>query len=80
MFNTFFAKRSRYPSFRTKWGTQSAEYMTSGFRWDGKTLTLAKMIVPLTIVWSRTLPKAARTATVTISRDAAEGGKDVKGP
>ena len=80
MFNNFFAKRSRYPSFRTKWGTQSVEYTTSAFQWDGKTLTLAKMIAPLAIVWSRTLPKAARITTVTISRDAAGGGKDVKGP
>ena len=70
-FNAFFAKRSLYPAFKSKWDKQSAEYTTSAFRWDGKSLTLAKMTEPLVIRWSRTLPKAARITTVTVSKDAA---------
>ena len=70
-FNNFFAKRSQYPTFKSKWDKQSAEYTTSAFKWDGKALTLAKMAQPLAIVWSRTLPKAAKITTVTVSKDAA---------
>ncbi|MDA8119911.1 MAG: RNA-guided endonuclease TnpB family protein, partial [Gammaproteobacteria bacterium] len=69
--NNFFAKRSQYPAFKSKWDKQSAEYTTSAFKWDGKALTLAKMAEPLAIVWSRTLPKAAKITTVTVSKDAA---------
>src|SRR5246127_5634804 len=56
-FANFFAKRAKYPTFRRKNGTQSAEYTTSAFKWDGRTLRLAKMDEPLAIRWSRTIPK-----------------------
>ena len=69
-FNNFFAKRARYPQFKRKDGPQSAEYTTSAFKWDGKTLKLAKMDAPLAIRWSRELPKGATPTTVTVSRDA----------
>jgi putative transposase len=70
-FANFFARRAAYPSFRTRHGTQAAEYTSSAFRWDGQVLHLAKMAEPLTICWSRTLPKAAQLTTATVSRDAA---------
>ncbi len=70
-FVNFFAKRAGYPQFKQKYGKQSAEYTTSAFTWDGKFLTLAKMDAPLAIRWSRTLPKAAKVTTVTVSKDAA---------
>lgn len=70
-FTNFFAKRAKYPTFKRKDGKQSAEYTTSAFRWDGKALKLAKMDAPLAIRWSRTLPKAAKVTTVTVSKDAA---------
>lgn len=70
-FANFFAKRAKYPSFRRKDGVQSAEYTTSGFRWDGSSLKLAKMDEPLAIRWSRTLPKGAKPTTVTASKDTA---------
>lgn len=70
-FLNFFAKRAGYPAFKRKDGPQSAEYTTSAFRWDGKALKLAKMDAPLAIRWSRTIPKAAKVTTVTVSRDAA---------
>ncbi|MFH9825401.1 RNA-guided endonuclease InsQ/TnpB family protein [Streptomyces bobili] len=71
-FTNFFAKRARYPRFKSrKKSRRSAEYTTSAFRFrDGK-LTLAKMAEPLDIVWSRPLPQGAAPSTVTVSQDAA---------
>jgi putative transposase len=71
-FTNFFAKRARYPSFKSKKKSRrSAEYTTSAFRYrDGK-LTLAKMAEPLDIVWSRPLPEGASPSTVTVSHDSA---------
>lgn len=71
-FTNFFGKRARYPRFKSKKKSRrSAEYTTSGFRFrDGK-LTLAKMAVPLDIVWSRPLPEGVKPSTVTVSQDAA---------
>lgn len=71
-FLNFFAKRAKYPSFKSKHDRQSAEYTTSAFRWDGTSLKLAKMDAPLAIRWSRTLPKAAKLTTVTVSKDSAD--------
>jgi len=70
-FANFFAKRAKYPNFKSKHDKQSAEYTTSAFKWDGKALKLAKMDAPLSIRWSRTLPKAAVVTTVTVSKDCA---------
>ncbi|CDR09689.1 RNA-guided endonuclease TnpB family protein [Streptomyces iranensis] len=71
-FTNFFAKRAKYPRFKSrKKSRKSAEYTTSAFRFrDGK-LTLAKMTEPLAIVWSRPLPEGAAPSTVTVSQDAA---------
>jgi len=69
-FANFFAKRAKYPNLRRKDGVQSAEYTTSAFRWDGASLTLAKMAAPLAIRWSRTIPKGAKVTTATVSKDA----------
>jgi putative transposase len=71
-FVNFWAKRARYPQFKSKRKSRaSATFTTSGFRWrDGK-LTLAKMTDPLDIRWSRPLPAGAEPSTVTLSRDAA---------
>ena len=70
-FTNFFARRARYPTFKRKDGPQAAEYTTSAFKWDGTSLKLAKMDAPLAIRWSRTIPKAAKVTTVTVSLDAA---------
>ncbi|AXF20282.1 transposase [Burkholderia pyrrocinia] len=40
-FTNFFAKRAKYPTFRSKHDKQSAEYTTSAFKWDGVTLKSA---------------------------------------
>jgi len=68
-FENFFAKRKNYPVFKSKNDRQAAEYTASGFRWDGKTLKLAKMSESLDIRWSRPIPKGARITTVTVSKD-----------
>jgi len=70
-FKNFFAKRAGHPVYKSKRGRQAAEYTTSGFRWDGKMLKLAKMSAPLNIRWSRAIPKAAKITTVTVSKDPA---------
>jgi putative transposase len=70
-FTNFFAKRARYPSFKSRRGHQSAEFTTSAFRFDGQALRLAKMDAPLQVRWSRAMPAAARVSTVTVSRDPA---------
>lgn len=72
-FTNFFAKRARYPRFKSrKKSRRSAEYTTSAFRFRDGRLTLAKMAEPLDIVWSRPLPENAVPSTVTVSQDAAE--------
>ena len=70
-FANFFAKRAKYPTFKRKDGQQSAEYTASAFKWDGKVLKLAKMNKPLDVRFSRTIPRAAKVTTVTVSKDAA---------
>ena len=71
-FANFFAKRAKYPTFKSKKKSRlSAEYTRGAFRWRDGTLTLAKMDAPLNIVWSRPLPEGAEPSTVTVSKDAA---------
>lgn len=71
-YTNFFAKRARYPRFKSKHKSRkSAEYTTSGFRFRDGQLTLAKMTEPLAIVWSRPLPDGAVPSTVTVSCDPA---------
>ncbi|MEU1732759.1 RNA-guided endonuclease TnpB family protein [Streptosporangium sp. NPDC020145] len=71
-FANFFAKRAKYPTFKSRRKSRaSAEYTRSAFRFRDGRLTLAKMDAPLNIVWSRPLPEGAEPSTVTVSRDAA---------
>jgi putative transposase len=70
-FGNFFAKRAAYPSFKSRHDRQAAEYTTSAFKWDGKALRLAKMDEALPVRFSRTIPRAAKVTTVTVSRDGA---------
>jgi putative transposase len=71
-FAGFFAKRTRYPRFKSrKKSRASAEYTRSGFGYRDGRLTLAKMTEPLDIRWSRPLPEGAQPSTVTVSRDPA---------
>lgn len=71
-FGNFFAKRAKYPRFKSrKKSKASAEYTRSGFRYRDGRLTLAKMRDPLAVVWSRRLPEGVEPTTVTVSRDPA---------
>lgn len=70
-FCNFFAKRNKYPTFKSKFDKQSAEYTASAFKFDDGVLRLAKMADPLAIKWSRTLPKTAKITTLTVSKDSA---------
>ncbi|MFD9461077.1 RNA-guided endonuclease InsQ/TnpB family protein [Streptomyces sp. NPDC060027] len=71
-FGNFFAKRARYPRYKSrKRSRASAEYTRSAFRWRDGRLTLAKMAEPMDIRWSRPLPEGAEPTTVTVSRDSA---------
>jgi putative transposase len=67
----FFAKRARYPRFKSRQGRQSAEYTRSGFRWRDGRLYLAKMGTPLAFTWSwpEVDPATIDPTTVTVSRD-----------
>ncbi|WP_405969402.1 transposase [Streptomyces sp. NBC_00988] len=71
-FGNFFAKRAKYPRFKSrKKSRSSAEYTRSAFTWREGQLTLAKMAGPLDICWSRPLPEGSVPTTVTVSRDSA---------
>ncbi|GHG35330.1 transposase [Streptomyces albogriseolus] len=71
-FGNFFAKRAKYPRFKSrKKSRASAEYTRSAFKWRDGRLTLAKMTEPLDIRWSRPLPERTEPTTATVSRDAA---------
>ena len=71
-FGSFFARRAKYPRFKSrKKSRASAEYTRSAFTWREGQLTLAKMADPLDIRWSRPLPEGSEPTTVTVSRDAA---------
>ncbi|WP_286789111.1 MULTISPECIES: RNA-guided endonuclease InsQ/TnpB family protein [unclassified Pseudomonas] len=68
-FKNFFEGRARYPTFKKKRNHQSAEFTASAFNYRDGELFLAKSSEPLNIRWSRALPSAP--STVTVSRDAA---------
>ncbi len=71
-FLNFFEGRARYPTFKKKRHRQSATYTSNTFKWDGTTLTLAKMTEPLDIRWSRPLPEGATPSSVTMTKDCAD--------
>ena len=68
----FFAKRSKYPSFKRKHSGGSAEFTRSGFRFSDGKLTLAKMDAPLDIRWSRLLPANVEPSSASVSLDASQ--------
>lgn len=51
-FGNFFAKRARYPRFKSRTGRQSAHYTRSGFRIKDGQLHVAKTDGPLRVAWS----------------------------
>jgi putative transposase len=51
-FTAFFAKRARYPRFKSRRGRQAAHYTRSAFTMRGGELRLAKTAGPLRFAWS----------------------------
>jgi putative transposase len=51
-FAAFFARRARYPRFKSRAGRQAAEYTRSAFTLRGGVLRLAKTPGPLAFAWS----------------------------
>ncbi len=86
-------RRVGYPSFMKRRRRQSAEFTTSGFAWDGRTLTMAKSKEPLDLVWTQPFWGDPSTMTISLEPDgtwwvslkveveamAAEGGRDAIG-
>lgn len=68
-YTNFFKKRAAYPRIKRKGNGGSAEFTQSAFRWDAETqtLTLAKMVAPLDVCWSRPIPPGVVPTTVTVS-------------
>jgi putative transposase len=70
-FAAFFAKRARYPRFKSRRSRQSAHYTRSAFTMRGGVLWLAKISAPLQYVWSwpDVDPAALDPAMVIICRE-----------
>ena len=70
-FQSFFAKRARYPRFKSRNGRQSATYTRSAFRMKDGVLWLAKTTAPLAFVWTWPDVDVASLdpTSVTVSRD-----------
>ena len=51
-FTAFFARRARYPRFKSRRGRQAAHYTRSAFTLRGGQLRLAKTAAPLRFTWS----------------------------
>lgn len=67
-FSGFFAKRGKYPNFKSKHGKQSIRLMSNAFRIKDGKLFIAKSVEPLSFVQSRPLPE--KVTSITISKDA----------
>jgi putative transposase len=70
-FLNFFEGRSKYPTFKKKRHRQSATYTSNAFKWDGTSLTLARMTDSLDIHWSRPLPDGTIPSSITVTKDCA---------
>ena len=70
-FDNFFNPRlkARYPRFKRKDGRQSIRLTKAAFRYRDGEITIAKTTAPLPIRWSRSLPSAP--SSITLSRDRA---------
>ena len=51
-FQAFFARRARYPRFKSRHGRQSATFTRNAFSMRGGALRLAKMSEPVRFVWT----------------------------
>lgn len=67
----FFAKRARYPRFKSRHGRQAASYTRAAFRMKSGLLHIAKTAGPLRYAWSwpDIDPAGLNPTTVTVARD-----------
>lgn len=82
-FSNFFAKRGKYPAFKSKNDRQSVRLVATAFRVKDGQLFIAKSDAPLKLALSRPLPD--QVTSITISKDTAgryfvafQGEKDIK--
>ncbi len=70
-FAAFFARKARYPRFKSRQGRQAAEFTRSAFTLRGGQLRLAKTPGPVAFVWSWPAvdPATLSPTMVTISRE-----------
>lgn len=68
-FSNFFAKRGKYPAFKSKHDKQSIRLMSNAFRIKDGQLFIAKSVEPLRFVKSRPLPE--KVTSITVSKDSA---------
>ena len=66
-FSNFFAKRGKYPAFKSKHDKQSIRLMSNAFRIKDGQLFIAKSDEPLRFVESRPLPE--KVTSITVSKD-----------
>jgi putative transposase len=64
-FTNFWEGRAKYPTFKKKHGRQSAELTQRAFSYREGKLYIAKSQDPLDVRWSRELPSAPSTLTLT---------------
>lgn len=69
-FSSFFAKRSKYPNFKSKHSNQSFRLTSSGFTFKDGVLKIAKSKTPLKVKWSRKIK--GTVSSITISKDSAD--------
>ncbi len=60
----FFKRKIGYPKFKSKHGRQSAIFNTVSYTLKDKVLKLAKLDSPVKVKWSRELPSAPNTLTI----------------
>lgn len=65
-FMNFFAKRARYPAFKSKACGGTCRFTKSGFRIKKGEVWLAKTKTPLNVRWSRPLPDGCDTTQCTV--------------
>jgi putative transposase len=65
-YTNFFDGRAKYPNFKKKRNSGSAEFTKSAFKFKNGQVYLAKCAQELPIRWSRTLPAGATPSTITV--------------
>jgi putative transposase len=69
-FSNFFAKRGKYPNFKSKRSNQSFRLVSSGFTFRDEVLKIAKSKQPLKVKWSRKIK--GEVSSITISKDSVD--------